>query len=92
MSIEKCLLPVKLCQLNCNMPFFTDCVQVMGSYCDVIVMRHPETGAIQVRLLDFYLFKPQFERNVHVSTAALRGDMPISGEFYVITQVKTILL
>jgi len=24
-----------------------DCVQVMGSYCDAIVMRHPETGAVQ---------------------------------------------
>ena len=30
--------------------FFADCVQVMGSYCDAIVMRHPETGAVQVEI------------------------------------------
>lgn len=28
--------------------FFTDSVQVMSSYCDVVVIRHPKPGAVQV--------------------------------------------
>lgn len=28
--------------------FVTDSVQVMSSYCDVVVIRHPQPGAVQV--------------------------------------------
>lgn len=28
--------------------FFADSVQVMSSYCDVVVIRHPQPGAVQV--------------------------------------------